>query len=169
MPAEIRKYSPPKDNPLPVAYVIAKCHIPASARVGPIILDPASRSIEKTLFEFGIPWSSRSAPQQGPERCSDLLNQGQRLRPRCEDVNTLCTSLRFCSYSPILTTVKIKPRTSGKTSHNAAIEMNKGSGLRGRLLLVYERFLSPLSRIRTCDSTEHRVGDAPTASLVTHL
>ena len=49
MPAQIRKYSPPKDNPLPVAYVIAKCHIPASARVGPILLDPASRSIEKTL------------------------------------------------------------------------------------------------------------------------
>ena len=42
MPAVIRKYSPPGEKALPnntVAFIVAKCHVPASLCVGPVLIE----------------------------------------------------------------------------------------------------------------------------------
>ncbi|KAH9985582.1 hypothetical protein BJV77DRAFT_1162000 [Russula vinacea] len=83
MPATVRIYSPPGDAPLAndtVAYVNAKCHVPASITVGPILLDaseltalagdPSHADYEKGLPDFKSPsvvgLGFVDGPVQGP-------------------------------------------------------------------------------------------------------
>ena len=82
LPAVICKYSPPGEKPLPintVAYVIVKCHVPASLCAGPVLFEaskntPLAGNPNDDNYDFGLPdfglplvitLSTVNAPQQG--------------------------------------------------------------------------------------------------------
>ncbi|KAF8485204.1 hypothetical protein DFH94DRAFT_842849 [Russula ochroleuca] len=83
LPAQLRKYSPPGEDPLPddtVAYIVAKAHVPAMNVGGPVLLDvvhiaplfgdPASEGYDSRLPDFDYPLvvalGTVTGPQEGP-------------------------------------------------------------------------------------------------------